>query len=56
MPVEIKELIIRTNIVSDQNAAGRDSQSGYLTEQDKKDIIQASVNQVLKTIKRKNER
>lgn len=54
MPVEIKELIIRTNIVADQ---GRSSKGGkQLTDKEKRELIDSCVNQVVKIIERKGER
>lgn len=54
MPVEIKELIIRANIV-DSNANNSESQIEGTSEQ-KQEIITACVAQVLKILERKQER
>jgi hypothetical protein len=55
MPVEIKELIIRTNIVSDQK--GRNKGAGNkLSAKEKQDIIDACTERVIRLIDRKNER
>ena len=58
MPVEIKELIIRANIVNnnnDNNDENSESESEETTEQ-KQEIIAACVSQVLKILERQRER
>ncbi|NVJ45810.1 MAG: hypothetical protein HWE07_01745 [Cytophagia bacterium] len=54
MPVEIKELIIRTNIVANQGHSAQ--HSGRLTEKDKRDLIDSCVSQVIRIIERKGDR
>lgn len=55
MPVEIKELIIRTNIVSDPgNPSASDVRK--LSERDMREVIEKCVERVLKIMDRKNER
>lgn len=54
MPVEIKELIIRTNIVADQAKASKGGKK--LTEKEKQELIESCVSQVVKIIERKGER
>ncbi|MEO9481955.1 MAG: DUF5908 family protein [Ekhidna sp.] len=55
MPVEIKELIIRTNIVSD---AGQNQQTpeGVISKKQMRSIVDDCVHQVMKAMERKNER
>ncbi len=54
MPVEIKELIVRTNIVADQ-ANGR-SDDAVLSEKDKRDIVNACMKNVEKLMKKQSSR
>lgn len=54
MPVEIKELIIRANIVDSNNANYESTMEGNSGE--KQEIIAACVAQVLKILERKQER
>lgn len=53
MPVEIKELIIRANIV---NSNEKNSESQAENTEQKQEIIAACVAQVLKILERKQER
>ena len=53
MPVEIKELVIRTNIAAD-NAASSDGATG--TSQDKHEIVTECVEQVMRLLKQKAKR
>lgn len=55
MPVEIKELIIRTNIVSD-NGYKTTSTEGTISKKQMRTIVDDCVHQVIKAIERKNER
>lgn len=55
MPVEIKELIIRTNIVSD-NQGRNVKNDGKLSAKEKREIIEACTDKVVRLIKRQNER
>ena len=54
MPVEIKELIIRTNIISEDSMV--QSSDLNLSKSQMRSIIDDCVNQVIKKIERKNER
>ncbi|MEH1993125.1 DUF5908 family protein [Nostoc sp.] len=54
MPVEIKELIIRANIVSKNDSSSKFEIESNSTE--KQEIIAACVAQVLKILERKQER
>lgn len=54
MPVEIKELIIRTNIVANQSTSSRGGQK--LSEKEKRELIDNCVNQVVRIIEKKGER
>ena len=54
MPVEIKELIIRTNIVANQGRPS--SREKKLTEKEKRELIESCVHQVVKIIERNKER
>lgn len=54
MPVEIKELIIRTNIISDDVPDQRSDMT--LSKKQMRDIIDSCVGQVIKKMERKNER
>ncbi|NEQ36045.1 MAG: hypothetical protein F6K40_07000 [Okeania sp. SIO3I5] len=55
MPVEIKELVIRANIVNNNNDENSESESEETTGQ-KQEIIAACVSQVLKILERQRER
>ncbi len=55
MPVEIKELIIRTNIVS-ENAHRHQPQEGTISKKQMRSIVDDCVHQVIKAMERKNER
>ncbi|MEP1032648.1 DUF5908 family protein [Ekhidna sp.] len=55
MPVEIKELIIRTNIVSETGLKDR-SPEGVISKKQMRNIVDDCVNQVMKAIERKDER
>ncbi|MEP0984344.1 DUF5908 family protein [Ekhidna sp.] len=55
MPVEIKELIIRTNIVPQENIHGK-SEDISLTKKQMRNIVDDCVSQVIKRLERKNER
>jgi hypothetical protein len=54
MPVEIKELIIRTNIISDDPRPSRDR--NLINEKQLRQIVDSCVDRVLKSIERKNDR
>lgn len=54
MPVEIKELIIRTNIISEDSSQQTSDLS--LSKKQMRSIIDDCVSQVIKRIERKNER
>ena len=54
MPVEIKELIVRTNIVADQ--PGGQSENAVLSEKDKRDIVNACMRKVQKLMQKQNSR
>ncbi|WP_421872499.1 DUF5908 family protein [Marinoscillum sp.] len=54
MPVEIKELIIRTNIVSDDSHKAESA--GRFTERQMRDIVESCVERVLRVIDKKKER
>ncbi|WP_456459298.1 DUF5908 family protein [Reichenbachiella sp.] len=55
MPVEIKELIIRTNIVSDTGAA-RQGESAQISPKIRTEIIDACVEKLMKIIEKNRER
>ena len=52
MPVEIKELIIRTNIVNEYSQQSTDQ----ISAKQMKDLTDQCVNEVLKIMEKKNER
>lgn len=55
MPVEIKELIIRTNIISDLPGKAIDN-NGKISEKEKREIVDACINRIVKIMAKKNER
>ncbi|MEQ9405958.1 MAG: DUF5908 family protein [Cyclobacteriaceae bacterium] len=55
MPVEIKELIIRTNIVSDVGA-GSHTKEGSISKKQMRSIVDDCVDRVMKAMERRNER
>ena len=55
MPVEIKELIVRTNIVGQEQRTAPEA-SGPMTKKQKREIIDACVEKVIKHMERKRER
>lgn len=55
MPVEIKELIIRTNVTAGTES-GRDKVSQELSALDKRRIIDACTREVLRAMQKQDER
>lgn len=54
MPVEIKELIVRTNIVADQPNGG--SENAVLSEKDMREIVDSCMKRVEKMMKKQTSR
>lgn len=54
MPLEIRELVIRTSVNSDRNSTSADS--GSLSETEQSAIIAACVDQVLSILQSRTER
>ena len=54
MPVEIKELIVRTNIVGAQ--PGGNSTNAVLSEEDKREIVNSCMKKVEKLMKKQKQR
>ena len=55
MPVEIKELIIRTNIISD-SPEGTSSRTNRISPKEMREMIETCVDRVTKIMNRKDER
>jgi hypothetical protein len=55
MPVEIRELIIRA-VITDGEGGAEAASTSTITDEEREAIIEASVRQVLKILKRSQER
>ncbi len=55
MPVEIKELIIRTNIISDA-PEGASARGNRISPKEMSEVIETCVDRVVKIMNRKDER
>lgn len=56
MPLEIRELIIRTHITTPEDRLGRTGHTANLSEEDRQRIVQDCVHQVLRHMRKRNER
>lgn len=56
MPVEIRELVIRATIDSKGKEGGGGSGNGQASPQQKKEIVEECVEQVLEILRQKSER
>lgn len=56
MPIEIRELIISANVDTKGRKAGRGKRSGSLSGKRKEATVEATVDEVMRLLKKKKER
>jgi hypothetical protein len=56
MPIEIKELIIKTTLLDEPDVGGPEKGASYFSEEEKEAMIMECVDTVLKILQRREER